>query len=286
MRHRRLPVWWLAIPALLVAAAIAPPGGQLAAVTLTENFDQTFPLRGGGVLTLNNVNGAVIAEAWDRDEVRVQATKKVKAGSDEEARQLMSRVKIEIDQAGGNLRIDTKLPRHEDGFLGWLGRTGESAGVEYHLQVPRRVEAHLQSVNGRVSLAGTSGNADLGTTNGGIQVEHVEGRLRLGTTNGTIKIVEAAGSVKAETTNGGIDARLTRVDGDLSLETTNGGVSVRLPRDVHATLDASTSNGSVHSDFAVAGGTSGRHHLSGTINGGGGKLSISTTNGGIHIGGD
>ncbi len=71
--------------------------------------------------------------------------------------------------------------------------------------------------------------------------------------------------------------------GDLSLETSNGGVSVRLPRDARFSVDAETSNGGVRSDFPVEGGKQGKRSLKGDINGGGAKLYIRTSNGGVHI---
>ncbi|HET9210871.1 MAG TPA: DUF4097 family beta strand repeat-containing protein, partial [Thermoanaerobaculia bacterium] len=92
------------------------------------------------------------------------------------------------------------------------------------------------------------------------------------------------GAVKAESSNGGIDAELARLSGkDLSFETSNGGVSLRLPRGARFTVDAETSNGSVRSDFPVAGERPGKHSLQGPVNGGGPKLRVRTSNGGVRI---
>jgi DUF4097 and DUF4098 domain-containing protein YvlB len=110
--------------------------------------------------------------------------------------------------------------------------------------------------------------------------------MRLESTNGAITVSRSAGSLKAETSNGAITAELRRLSGgDLSLETSNGGVSVRLPRDARFTIDAETSNGGVRSDFPVAGGgKQGKSSLQGTVNGGGTKLHVRTSNGGVRIG--
>ena len=42
---------------------------------VTREFAQTYPLRSGGSLELNNVNGTVHIEAWDKDVVEVRAVK-------------------------------------------------------------------------------------------------------------------------------------------------------------------------------------------------------------------
>jgi DUF4097 and DUF4098 domain-containing protein YvlB len=256
------------------------------AATLSQRFEKTYPLRSGGDFQLRNVNGGVTIEAWDRDEVRVQAEKKVRAGSDEDAKKVMDQVHIDVSQTGGGLKVETRLPkRGENGFLGWLTGNDVNIDVEYHVWVPRDAAVDAGSTNGGVRLTGTRGRARLESTNGGLTAQKVTGDLTLETTNGSIRVEDSAGAVQASTTNGGIDVSLDDVPNgsDLSFETTNGGVKVQLPRDIRVSLDAATSNGSVASDFEVAGAGKSRRHVAGDINGGGGKLRVRTTNGGIRI---
>jgi DUF4097 and DUF4098 domain-containing protein YvlB len=241
-------------------------GAAVHGVTLKERFDQTVPLRGGSEVRLSNVNGGVTFEAWDRNEVRIEAEKQVRAGSDEAARKLMAKIRIEVAPGRSGLRIDTRMPKDENGLFDGLFGTSVSAGVSYKVHVPRQV------------------SVDVVDSNGGISVREVEGKMTLKTTNGGIAVVHSAGGLRAETTNGGIQAELTRLSaGDLNLETTNGGVAVRLPRGERFSIDAETSNGGVASDFPVQGGQPGRHSLKGDVNGGGARLVIRTSNGSIHI---
>jgi hypothetical protein len=264
---------------LLVAAAAH-------AVTLKEPFNQTVPLRPGSEVRLTNVNGGVTVEAWDRNEVRIEAEKQVRAGSSEAARKLMSRIRIDVVPGPSGLRIDTRMPKHEDGgFLGDLfNGGGTSAGVTYKLHVPRHVGLDVEDSNGGIQVAGTLGNTHLETSNGGLTVREVSGDIILKSTNGAIGVTRSAGSLKAESTNGGIDAELMHLSGgDLRLETSNGGIAVRLPKDARFSVDAETSNGGVRSDFPVLGGKPGKSSLKGEVNGGGAKLLIRTSNGGVHI---
>src|SRR5947209_3094775 len=53
---------------------IASPAANVKADE-TEHFDQTYPITPNGKVNLSNVNGSVIVEAWDRNEVRVEYTK-------------------------------------------------------------------------------------------------------------------------------------------------------------------------------------------------------------------
>jgi DUF4097 and DUF4098 domain-containing protein YvlB len=269
----------------LTLTALALLAGSASAATLKETFAQSYPFSAGGTLTLRNVNGSVTLDAWDRNEVRIEAEKEVKAGSDADARKVMDQVKIDVQTGAGGLRVETKLPKRNDSLLSWLGGNKGGVNVTYRVHLPRQAKVDAGSVNGTVALTGTHGAAKLDSTNGTIKVAGVDGSLELGTTNGSITAAGISGTVKAETTNGDIDLQFANVprQGDLALETTNGGVTVKLPRGAGVSVDAATTNGRVHSDFQVAGGEPGKRRLSGDINGGGSRLHIRTTNGGVHL---
>jgi hypothetical protein len=272
-------------PIGLAVTALALLAGTAHAATLKQTFAQSYPFAAGSTLTLRNINGSVTLDAWDKNEVRIEADKEVKADSDADAKKIMDQVKIDVQAGAGGLRVETKIPKRDDGILSWLGGSHANVNVAYRVHLPRQAVVDAASVNGHVALTGTHGRAKLETTNGRIQVAGVDGNLDLETTNGHIAATGVTGAIKADTTNGGIDLQLASVprQGDLDLSTTNGGVTVKLPRGAGVSVDAATSNGRVHSDFQVAGGESGKHHLTGDINGGGGKLHIRTTNGGVHL---
>jgi DUF4097 and DUF4098 domain-containing protein YvlB len=264
---------------LLLLAAAAQ------AVTLKDRFEQTVPLKPGSEVRLSNVNGGVTFEAWDRNEVHIEAEKQVRAGSSDQARKLMSQIKIDVVPGPSGLRVATHMPKREgSGILSGLFGGDVSLSVSYKVQVPRQVALDVTNTNGALAVTGTQGNAKLETSNGALTVHGVSGDMTLKTSNGHISVAGSQGTVKAETSNGGIDAELTRYAGhELSFETSNGAVSIRLPRDARFTVDAETSNGGVKSDFPVNGGQPGKHSLKGTVNGGGPTLYIRTSNGGVHI---
>lgn len=270
----------LALRTLLALTGLAFSWTASEAATLKEPFHLTHPLAAGGTVTLENTNGSVTFEAWDRNEVRVEAEKRVKASSDEQAREIMKGIRIEVQKDADSLSLVTKMPRKGSMPTG----SGYEAGVTYRIRVPRSVTLDADTVNGGIKLTGTRGKAELGTTNGSIQVEEAQGSFDLETTNGAIHVAHTAGGVRAATTNGSIDVRLTEVpDGeDLSFTTTNGSVTVQLPRDVRASIDAATTHGRVSSELEIDG-ESGRRRLEGDINGGGGRLRIRTTNGSVKL---
>lgn len=270
--------------AFAVVAFAALSAGAARAVTLKETFSQSYPFAAGGTLTLRNVNGGVTLDAWDRNEVRIEAEKEVKASSDADAKKIMDQVKIDVQPGSGSLRVDTRIPKRDTGFLGLFG-SNANVNVTYRVHLPRRATIDAGTVNGAIALSGTQGPAKIGTTNGGIKAAGVDGDLDLGTTNGAIEAAGVTGTVKADTTNGHIDLQFARVPnrGDSKASTTNGRVTVKMPKGSGVEVDAATTNGRVESDFQVAGGQPGKRHLTGAINGGGSTLHIRTTNGGVRL---
>ena len=250
--------------------------------TVTEDFEETVGVHADGRVSLSNTNGHVRVETWNRDEVLVAATKKAKARDEDDAWEVLRDIRIEITQNGGDVTIDTDLPRSKNGWFG--GST--SASVEYDIKVPATVSLRLKSTNGHIEIEDVGGDVEATTTNGGIRARDLGGRLEAESTNGKIEALGVAGTVDAETTNGGIRAEITgsSLADDMRLSTTNGSVELRLAPGLAARIDARSGNGSVRSDLPVAGSVrEKRNELSGDLNGGGPTIRIRTSNGGIRL---
>lgn len=251
---------------LLIAALVLASLPALAE-TLKESSDKTYKVQPGSSLVVSNVNGNVAISGWDRPEVRIIAEKQA-SGDRDDARQALNKIKIDVQQVTGTLRVTTVLPKNNDSIWNWLGGDHVSASVSYKLHVPRNLNLAIETVNGNVAVAGVSGTLELETTNGGISAK------------GT------GGAINAETTNGNIDAEMLTVAGGrpMNLETTNGRIDVLLPSTIKADVSARTTNGKIHSDLPITvAGTIGKNSLTGTLNGGGPDLILRTTNGGIQI---
>jgi hypothetical protein len=270
------------VPIFLALLLLASTSAQ--AEKLKARFDKTVPLKAGAKVELENVNGVVTFEAWDRAEVRIEAEKWAESSRTDVAKKVLGQVQIQVSQTPGGLKIQTKMPQHQDGFMNWLMGNSASAGANYRIRVPRQAVIAAGNVNGDLKLTGTRGGAKLVNINGAIAVDTLQGNLDVETVNGQIALTGLDGSVKATTVNGGIKAELAEVSKDLRFETVNGGVDLRKPANSRMTLDAFMNHGTVESDFRVAGGDPKRKNiLKGTVNGGGSKVYIRTINGGIQI---
>ncbi|MGZ7032807.1 MAG: DUF4097 family beta strand repeat-containing protein [Thermoanaerobaculia bacterium] len=252
----------------LMIAVVALFAAAASAVTLQETFDRTFDVRPGALVLLSNVNGKITIHSSNEPRVVVHAEKRVESRDSDAARHAMTEMTIEATPTDGGVRIVTHEPRSaEGGFWSFLLGDNVNTSVTYDVIVPRTMDLDISDVNGMIAAT------------------EVSGKLRLETTNGKIDLARCSGTVDASTTNGGIRAELVQVTAgrELNFETTNGRITLIVPQSLAADIDAGTTNGSITTDLAVTTKSFDSNTLRGAVNGGGPKVRLRTTNGGIEI---
>ena len=263
---------WRWLPLTIFVFLLLLPATWSQAATVEEVFTKQISFQQSGYLELDNSNGGVEVKSWDKNEVEIKAYKRVRAGSREQAEELMQDLKIEVVQTASEIKIVTITPqalKREGGFFNWLfNGDNNSFSVEYELTVPKSIDLNIK------------------TTNGKVYCQQIRGRLRLNSTNGKITAREIAGLVRSKTTNGSLDIELISVppDEEINFSTTNGSITLRLPENYGAEVNLKTTNGHIDSDFSYSEQRDwSRQHVSGIIGDGGGTLYCHTTNGSIRL---
>ena len=130
------------------------------------------------------------------------------------------------------------------------------------------------------------------TWNGDIEIDGFSGEIEADAQlNGGVRITNVNGPVTANSLNGQLEVVFGKVtqDSPISLYSTNGAVDVSLPANTPANLALSTLNGNVYTDFDVkAEDKNGLKSVLGrdikaSINGGGVKISMKSTNGNMYL---
>ena len=255
-----------ALAAGLCAALILSAGCDIAMADhkeqATAEWRKSYQMDPGGRVEISNVNGKIQVLPATGNTVEVVATKIGRGASQEAAKENLGRADIKESQSGGVIKIETHLARSSGMF------NHSNVTVEYVVRVPASAEVKATTVNGGVEINGVEGRVIAEATNGG-----VEGR-------------GIGGPIQATTTNGGVDVELARVaDAGVQLECTNGGITLRLPSDAKASISARVVNGGIDTgNLALkARGESSRRRLDGDLNGGGPKITLEGTNGGITL---
>jgi hypothetical protein len=268
------------------ALAIASPAG---AAHLRNVSEKVFPFAAGGDIVIESTNGRIVVEAWDRSDVRVQITREVRAADDRQASELMRDLRADVAVHPGEIHIESIYPKKQKvvGFWDLIGHGVRSANIHFYLQVPRETSLDLSTKNGAIRVRSVQGKVDIATTNGDVEASAVRGSLSARTTNGEVRLARIEGPTDATTTNGSIAVEMSALPprGAMQMGTTNGNIQLALPREVHANLEALTTNGRVNINYKVT--TQGvitSRGIRGTIGGGGVRIELQTTNGNIDVG--
>ncbi|MGE0460961.1 MAG: DUF4097 family beta strand repeat-containing protein [Vicinamibacterales bacterium] len=268
MLRRRLLQIGLSMAVVVATAACDVQVGEggfsldLAAGRAQDSWTRSYPLAQGGRLELINVNGRIDAEPASGSTVELVGQRTARAGSDDAARELLGKVEMREEVGERGVRVEVRAPRT-------FGVS--NVEVRWTVKVPKGTIVDLRTINGRVALSGLDGEVHARTVNGGVEGKRL-----------------AVAALDASTVNGGVDIELTAPlagEGSVALEAVNGGVSLALPGDSRASVTARVTNGGIRTtdlDLQLTGEQS-RRRLEGTLNGGGTRVSLQTTNGGVRL---
>jgi len=276
-----------------------------------EDFHSTYPLKSGGRLSLENMNGSVEITGWEKDTVDVIGTKYAATES------LLQSIKIDVASTADSVDIRTIFPSGTRGNFGakYIIRVPQKAVLDRVISSNGgvRVEsvdgpARLKTSNGAIRVSRVNGLVDLHTSNGSVDVNDQTGGLIIRTSNGAVRVENVRGSLEATTSNGGIHARLSdpepqktvklessngtveltmeRINNnEIRINTSNSSIQLRLPANAGGQLRAHTSNSSITTDFDVnvKAGQISKSRLDGAIGSGGPMFDLSTSNCSIKV---
>ena len=242
----------------------AAPAIEIAVSDEIEKFEQTYPLSKNGNVSVSNVNGSITVEAWDRDEVRLEATKIA------DSKESLADVDIKVEATADSFSVEADYKSWK-----WNDKRNENRNrkleVEFRLSVPRTaVLNEIETVNGSVSVSNFTNVTKVSAVNGNVTAANLRGRANLSTVNGQVT------------------ADFDRVDGSsrIDLSTVNGEVSLLVPSDVNATIKADSLNGNITNDFGlpVRKGQYVGRDLYGRVGTGEAQIKLNSVNGRLSIG--
>ena len=275
-----------------------------------EDFNYSYNFAPGGRISVESFNGSIEVDAWDKNEVEIRGTKY--ASSEE----LLQALKVDVVATDTMIQVRTIRPSGRRGSMGarYVIHTPKKVEVDRLDSSNGTItitgtegSARLKTSNGRIQVKDVRGDIEAETSNGGVDVSESGGNVVIRTSNGAVNASAVRGHLRATTSNGSIKARLLGVsDGrpvelrssngsitltlleqptsDVLVSTSNSSITVYAPDSLRANLKASTSNSSVNSDFEMmVKGSQSKNRMEGTINGGGPRLELESSNGGVRL---
>jgi DUF4097 and DUF4098 domain-containing protein YvlB len=149
---------------------------------------------------------------------------------------------------------------------------------------------------GGINVEGSKGSVNIDSSGGNLFVGGSGGPVKAETSGGNIKILQARGFIEADTSGGKIEAEMIiddkNVDTHVNLDSSGGSLTLHIPKNLAASVSATlkitrSAKGDylIYSDFplTIKGEDSSKITAKGDINHGGDKITLTTTNGDIHI---
>ncbi|MBN2335565.1 DUF4097 family beta strand repeat protein [Candidatus Bathyarchaeota archaeon] len=205
-------------------------------------------------LEVDDKNGAITVETWDRPGYRVDLTIRAKGSSDSQAQENIERLEV-VFSDGVSYDTQSLELRFEPPSNNW-----NLYAVDVVVKLPAgvQVDLNLDTSNGEITVSDVTGrDMILDTSNGRVTLDKVSAdTLSASTSNGQIRGEVEATSATIDTSNGSIDLTLpcTR-SGSYELDTSNGAIHLTLPTDSSIGYDVylKTSVGSVNVNLPTMG---------------------------------
>jgi hypothetical protein len=286
---------------------------QAAAFAAEKSFDRTLGVNGPVTLHVSTGSGYIHVSPGSDNQVHIVGHVKGSnswwgGGSSDEAVAKVADTPP-IDQAGNIIRVGDD---HGGDFA-------HHVSIDYEIKTPSNTMLVAESGSGDLQLSNINGTVRAHTGSGSIHADRLGAGSRLETGSGTIDASELMGSTTLQTGSGDLRAQLSspgdvvastgsgtinlgNVQGAVKAETGSGGleisgqptspwklqtgsgdITLRIGN-ARFTLDAVTGSGTVKSDLPLEmRGSLDKHHVTGTVNGGGPTIKAETGSGDIHI---
>jgi len=224
--------------------------------TLEQKLDTTGPV----LLNAETINGTIEVDGTAGSQVEIYIRKEVTAPSKIVAEDFAREVQVHIIEQGESIRIYCEYPDPPDRV---------NVEVSYVIGCPRNTDLGLYTTNGSCHVTGMSASVQAAVTNGYI--------------NADMAVLNDA--VSFYTTNGYVNVAIPGGVAPLTAAAANGNISLRLHENFSGTLNARTTNGSIHCSYpAIIYTNMDPHTLTGKLGDGGSTpVILGTTNGSIFV---
>ena len=149
-----------------------------------DHLEQDVPASANS-LRVNDDHGAVRVSVADDNRITVVVRKRVGADNEGDADKYNSQTKPAITIVGSLLTLDAKTQAAGD----------RPVQTDLDISIPRKMELHVTSRRGDVSVTGRDGDVEVNSQHGEVSVEDVTGNVKLSLEKSAAKIEQITGDV-------------------------------------------------------------------------------------------
>lgn len=148
---------------------------------LTDTFSRTLRLGRNGTFELQNTTGDIVITGGRGDDVRIEATRRVRHRLQAQARAAMAEIRIDIIERGGNIELRTEQPR----------RRAVWAAVDYVVNVPSGANVTIGTLSGNVRISNVAGELRATVADGSVTASGVRRIRAISTVRGNVEVADS-----------------------------------------------------------------------------------------------
>lgn len=292
----------------------------LAAHGADRDVSHTFPVQPGCRLQVDFYSGAITVDEADISEIRVEAHFEVNSDNEAIVARLIAALNFTATADGNTVIVRGADPSGRG--VKFALREGPRLNLDCRITVPRQCDVDLRTLEGAITVGNLVGRVVARATKGNIFLKRIEGSIearvhsgdvvvsrcsgavvartesgfiRVGTVHGRADLHNAGGDIEIISAVGGLDAVADAGDvtagfpknfsGDAKIKTAYGSITAKIDPAAACVVQASSFWGRVESTLPLAleSGGSGKSKLTGKLNGGGPRITLSADGGHVKI---
>ena len=202
------------------------------ATEIKKTYEKRFDIQPGGQVTVEADEGDIRVNSWDKAEVEVFWTKKVRGKNTEEAEKRLDLAKVHINKVGNRLIIKVVKSKSDRSFNFWdifdpdtWNNFSRTPVISIEIKVPKRINLSLSVDEGDVFVDNVEGNIDIESDEGDIDIYSIKFRqLDLTSDEGDISgsdLINSDGRIYIEVDEGDVTLKNVQT-GRLSFECDEG----------------------------------------------------------------
>lgn len=197
----------------------------------------TAALDADGTVMIDNHEGSITVDTWDRAEVKYEAVVQPEDGAEHPE---ATTVRVTEDQNRFTIRTEYDETKADGDGWSWFGGGGQNVmPVAYTLTVPRSAALEVDDHESEMQITNLSGDLGVETHEGSITVRNQSGGAMLTSHDGPITVEDHSGSLDIETHDSHI--RLRSIGGDVEIDTHDGKIEAA---ELRGGLEVETHDGS------------------------------------------
>jgi DUF4097 and DUF4098 domain-containing protein YvlB len=172
-----------------------------------ERTTRTLKVGANGELQLANVSGDIVVTRGGGTDVSVEIVKTARGATDDDARELLQLVQVEVLERGGRAEVKARYPSGDE--MRRNNRRNFNVSVAYNVTAPAGLRLRATSVSGSIT------------------VRDIKGDVSAESVSGTVRIFNGGRITTAKSISGSVEVSDTDIDGSFNGSSVSGSVMLR-----------------------------------------------------------